>query len=319
MRLRVPAFFLSALAGCYGGQFDGAAAGVFACSTDDECPSTQICLLDICVVDDAPELTVLGPEPLQAFSTDSTSFSLTLANTKAEPFILGEPGDPAADGYVRVWVDGEEITPIVSGNLAESVNVTGISIPEPTVGAHRIRALIFDSSGKPFPNPSTVADRLFWVAHPDERPMIAIRKPFPRWDDVPLVVTDQLIVGEEFQVEVAAHHIEWHNPVDDDRTEGQGHTHVFALDGYPGCLPGCNYSYMASLKPSASSGIDDRIVDGPAAMLLPTEPGPRTLSAGLQHNNHFPYGADTDKEADWDPSFDDALVHDSIPVEFFAE
>jgi hypothetical protein len=149
--------------------------------------------------------------------------------------------------------------------------------------------------------------------------MIAILEPFPRWDDVPLVVTDLLPVGEEFQLEVAAHHIEWHNPVDDDRTEGQGHTHVFLLDDYPECLPGCNYSYMASLKPSASSSEDDRIVDGPAAMLLPTEAGKRTLSAGLQHNNHFPYGSDTDKEAEWDPNFDDALVNDSIPVEFFAD
>lgn len=318
MRRLYLCFLFAASAGCYGGQFDGSAADVFACSTNEDCPSSQICLLDVCVTDDAPELTVLGPEPLQGFATDATSFSLTLANGNNESFVLGEPGDAAADGHVRVWVDGEEITPIVSGDLAASVRVDGISIPEPTIGAHRIRALVFDTAGKPLPNPSTVGDRLFFVNDPDASPMIALRKPFPRWDDVPLVVTDRLVAGEEFQIEVAAHNIEWHNPVDDvDQTPGQGHSHIFLLDDFPDCLPGCNYSYMASLKPAASSSEDDRIIDGPAAMLLPTEPGARTLSAGLQHNNHFPYGSTTDKEDDWDPNTE--LVYDQIPVEFFAE
>lgn len=302
--------------GCYGGNFDPGAGGVFACDSDDQCPADQLCVLSICVIDDGPHLEITGPEPpFGQFPAGTTSFNLTVVDGASSGFALGPSG--SGDGHLRIFVDGEELDPIEEGSLSQGVDLDDIPLQATKGGVHRVRVMAVDTTGKPIGLPSATADRMFFVADPDGDPQIAVLEPFPQWPSAPLVPQDYYSVGEGFSIVIASKGFDWADPDGTENMDGQYHTHVYVLDDYPDCLPGCNDDYVGSLKPGASSTSSGPLVDGEATIMLPTAPTRLTVTAGLQWNTHTPYPAPTIDEADWDQTVRNGLVNDRVVIEFF--
>lgn len=307
--------------GCYSAAFDSGANGVFACEDTSECPDNMECVLRVCVADDGPQLKINGPEgPFQAFAPGTTEFDLAVVDSSNQSFVLGEPG--TGDGYVRIWLDGEEIAPITEGDLAQGFGRNGVTIPAPVVGVHRVRVIVVDPAGEPIFSPGASADRVFFVSEEppmgeEPTPQVAILKPFPKWNDAPLTVRDYFEVATPFELEIASNDFDWTDPSGTDHVDGQHHTHVYLISEYPDCLPGCNNDYVASLKPSASVSNNADIVDGEAGATLPTEPTRLRVTAGLQWNSHTPFPAPSLMEDDWTDDVRDGLVNDFVDIEFF--
>jgi hypothetical protein len=301
--------------GCYGGSFNGGAGDVFACETDEECPRDQLCVLRVCVIDEGPHLEITGPEPpFGQFATDTTSFDLTVVDTASSGFVLGPP--EMGDGYLRIFVDGEELERLEDGDLSQGVDVDDIPISSTNGGVHRVRVMAVDTLGEPIGRPAATADRMFFVDDPNDEPQIAVLDPFPQWPDAPLVPQDYHDVGVGFSLVIAGIGFDWDDPDGTEITE-EGHTHVYVIDDYPDCLPGCNDDYVGSLKPGASTKGSGPLVDGEATTMLPTTPGRLKVTAGLQWNTHTPYPAPTIDDADWDQNVRDGLVNDGVQIEFF--
>lgn len=282
------------LGGCFTEQFDPDLSGVYYCQADSDCESNEQCELFRCVSDEGPQLEIRGPEEDgDAVDFGDSTMNVTVRGSGLE--LVEGSGKTEGEGFLRILIDGEQVgNRVVSGNLeqspgvAESVDVSGL---EP--GAHRLRVEAFYSDDTAYENPGASAERLFFLD--DGSVHVAILSPAPG---------SQHRVGETLTMKVRAINFTWKDGEGDlDCTQAdveagdcnqsldEGHTHVYMLDDYPGCLDpvdaeaGCNFGYVNSLKPEEDG---DSEVSGPLDFDFP-DTGKVMISAGLQYSEHEPF------------------------------
>lgn len=296
---------IALFAGCYDGEFDPDASGVFVCEADDDCPTGQICYDKVCVSDEGPALNIIGPEPFQRIQTDNAEqlagFTVTI---RGSDLMLSDSSQAVeGEGYISLLIDGTDVSGrIVAGDLAGGLTSGPYDLSGFEVGPHRLRVRAFHGDGKPYTNPSAATDGTFF--RDDGTPQIAIVEPKPGH------IQD---VNNPMAVTLAAINWTW-NSAGSTLADREGHTHTYSLSAYPGCLAAdvasdayCNYQYLVSIS---GQGIADNpiLIQGEVSpdnlQLLPL--GLQPFQAGLQDNEHEPF-----------PDVD-APEYDEIPIELVA-
>lgn len=286
---------LLVLSSCYTAEFQPDLSGAYACEVDQDCPVDQTCAAGICVSDDGPHLTISGPEPLTQIpvaNTDAlTGFQITLQGTGLT--LSGGSTHMDGVGVLEVRIDGNIVEPRVeSGNLGAGFTVGPFDMSGAEAGPHRIRISAHRLDGMPYPNPSSVADSVFFID--DGNPQVAIMSPPPG---------SIHSLTQPIPVTIASINYAWKTKGGDDLM-GQGHTHVYSNAMYPGCLDAsstddCNFLYLVSISGDGDPS-DPRMISGeiPVEKLESLSPGPIPLQAGLQTNNHLPFPTEPDIEYD---------------------
>ena len=296
---------LAFVAGCYDGQFDPDASGVFLCASNDECPEGQECFNGVCLADEGPALTIQGPEPFQLIAAENTealsSFTVTI---RGSDLVLTDSNQAVeGEGYISLMIDGMDVTGrIVVGDLATGLTTDPQDLSAIAVGPHRLRVRAFYGNGEPYLNPSASTETIFFID--DGTPQVAIVEPRPGQIQAttgPMAVT------------IAAINWTW-NSAGSAVAEREGHTHTYSLPNYPACLTAepssdeyCNFKYLGSFS-GAGDPANPILLHGEITPdnleLLPL--GPQPFQAGLQDNEHEPF-----------PS-PDAVEFDEIMIELVA-
>ena len=279
---------LSFGASCYYADFDPDASNTFVCVSSDECPNSQECFNGVCVSDEGPSLSVIGPEPYQRVAAGNAEqlagFTITV---RGSGLALSDSSQSTeGSGYIEVSVDGQDqFGRIVAGDLSTGLTTDPIDLSDATVGPHRIDVQAYYGDGKPYGNPSAANGAIFFID--DGSPQLVIVEPAPGHVQR---------VSEPLQVTVAAINWTW-NSANSPLSTLEGHTHVYSLNDYPACLAEdptsdayCNFKYLASFS---GSGDPDNmlLIHGEVTVdnleLLPF--GTQPFQAGLQDNEHEPF------------------------------
>ncbi len=279
---------LSALVGgCYGADFDPDASDVFVCALDEECSSSQVCFNGRCVVDEGPALSILGPEPFSRIGFDQTAqlsaFTVTVRGTGLE--ITDHNTAVEGEGFLQLEIDGvDTVGRIVAGDLSGGLTTPPVDLSGAAVGPHRIRVRAFYGDEKPYANPSATAEAMFFID--DGSPQLGIVEPKSghiQSRNAPMSVT------------VAAINWTWQTS-NSPLLDGEGHTHLYSLGEYPGCLEAdptsdefCLFKYLVSV--SGQGDPDNPILihgEIPVEQLDLLPNGDMPLQAGLQDNQHEP-------------------------------
>lgn len=161
--------------------------------------------------------------------------------------------------------------------------------------------------GLPTPTRVRVQKTLFWLN--DEKPHIAVQKPFPG---------QTLRVGENLEVEVVTINFDLVDPAFDQDFDilerpDRGHVHLY-LDksDFPGCLPKCIGDYNARIAPEGGTigNFAKGTVEG-----IPEVASNLDILVTLNYSDHLPYPAESIDENLWEFGYyDDLLATDRIVV-----
>ncbi|MEE9383288.1 MAG: hypothetical protein V3V08_07730 [Nannocystaceae bacterium] len=289
---------------CYTAELNGSASGVFLCAENSECSEEHVCVLGYCTSNKGPQLRIVGPEPLTRYAVaEPVTLPIVLLG---DDLVLDEPRPERVDGhgYLAIRIDDTQVgEPITSGDLHTGVSLE-LALGQLDPGIHRIEVWAYESDGKRYPNPSATAASAVWVD--DGAPHVAILRPLPG---------SKHRASDPMDVEVVTLNFQFVDPGFSaaDFIDGEGHTHVYAGLDYPGCLPGCNFSYAVggSIKPE---GEDPTTTVTGQLEPLDLGPGTLTLTASLNYTGHL---AVPFKSADdWSNlALYDGLVNDTIRIE----
>lgn len=260
--------------GCFTADLDPTASGVYACSSDDDCPGTMACSNAVCYATEGlPVLEVASPVPLEEL--DASEWSGTTRPLLVDLRGSLELRDPeqnemhvVGEGHLVVDVDGEEALVITDGEFVESLLFT-VQVPNRS-GAHRLRVRAVRNDGVPYDHEGGTATQLFWID--DGQPHVAFVSPWPGTEIAreATFVTVQLAVLNFVPNEPA-----------EGRAEGRGHAHIHYDDVFPDCvsIPECDGGHVAILGAALQGNV-----------LLPAAPaGDASLTAILRHLDHSPY------------------------------
>ena len=292
LRLVPLALMTGAAAACYSAEFDEDASGLYICEADSDCGDNFRCFEGLCLLDEGPKITVLGPEFLQQFQAGSSVFPFSF---RATDLTLVEPGGPddGQSGYIEVFLDGEPLTdvnPITSGPITTGIQLdadAGVALR----GGHRLEAKVFRPDGTQYTNPSAFGRSIFFVengshtvpgtSNEAELPLAVITSPWPG---------DVIDRDEDLRLEVSTLNWTW---VDASEPEPavQGHAHVyFDIPDYPACQPNCNLLYRDTLQPSTSEEVDARTLAVPIGLSENDGPnGSLRVSVTLHKSDHTVY------------------------------
>ena len=164
----IPCFLLGMTA-CLTNVPDPAVGGIYACEVQEDCPGSLNCLAKVCEAIELPSLTIANPEEEKPYAFNGEP--LETLNIRATNFVLrplAESNEAVpGEGHVVVFLDGEEIATIDSGDLTGGV-LMEIQIPVTVPGGHRIHAQARFNDGTNYDNPEAVARRLVWVDDGEE-------------------------------------------------------------------------------------------------------------------------------------------------------
>lgn len=328
LRLVPLALMTGAAAACYSAEFDEDASGLYVCEADSDCGDNFRCFEGLCLLDEGPKITVLGPEFLQDFAEGSSVFPFSF---RASELTLVEPGAPDDDGqsgYIEVFLDGEPLTdvnPITSGPITSGIQLdadAGVALR----GGHRLEAKVFRPDGTQYTNPSAFGRSIFFVRNGDHEVPGSENLPGatgPTTAELPLAVItspwpgDVVDRDEDLRLEVSTLNWTWVDASEND-PRVQGHAHVyFDIPDYPACQPNCNLLYRDTLQPSTSEQVDARTLAVPIGLGESDGPdGSLRVSITLHKSDHtvYPDPPDPDATPDEQQAALDQLAADSIEV-----
>lgn len=267
---------LVGLSGCLTNTPDPGLGGVYVCAAQEDCPAGLSCLQQVCEAIELPHIEILNPEDGFAYdfalAADHPEFlSISAINFTLRP--LAESNDKVpGEGHLVVFVDGEEVTKVDSGDLSGGVQVP-ITIPN-VPGVHRIHVQARLNDGTNYDNDDAVARTMIWVD--DGRKHVAIRLPWPG-DTFPL--DEQLINAEVAVFDPSPTNKITIGPPN----TGVQHVHMFYDESFPECIetPMCFVSY---------EGIVPSDEDDFGPVLLPSAgAGPVSLTAVVMVFDHTLY------------------------------
>lgn len=283
---------------CLETRVDEAEPGTFACDDASECDLGQSCILGTCEAAAPPRLEIRFPEAFDSIAMAEGSGPRPMSiSVGGENLDLQEPHggsvDEAGSGYVELFVDGELVAFLTTGNLVSGV-VTDVMLDD-TPGAHRITAIARTLAGERYDNVESIGTRLVWVD--DGKPRVAIVSPWP----------DQELGLEqtEVDVEIAVINFEF-VPPQVESTGNYGHAHLHYDDSFPSCAedPDCDCCYVAIASPPLADSDDGPVRRLTTRVALPpSAAGSATISAVLRQTFHSPFA---DSEG--------TIVHDSISI-----
>lgn len=324
LRLVPLALMTGAAAACYSAEFDEDASSLYICESDSDCGEAFSCFEGLCVLDDGPKITILGPEDRQPFDEGSSVFPFSFRGTD---LTLVEPGAPddGQSGYIEVFLDGEPLTdvnPITSGPIASGIALdadAGVALR----GGHRLEAKVFRPDGTQYTNPSAFGRSVFFVRNGNHVVPGTENDPQPVTAELPLAVItspwpgDTIDRDEDLTLEVSTLNWTWVD-ASDGAEAVQGHAHVyFDIPDYPECQPDCNLLYRDTLQPSTSTEVDNTTLSVPIGLGEGDGPdGSLRVSITLHKSDHtvYPNPPDPNAPVEEQEAALNRLAADSIEV-----
>lgn len=206
--------------GCFSAELDERLGDVFACEigADDECPGGMRCVDARCrIEEDIPLIEVVGPD--NGAAIDDVVLPLELDGNIA---LVPEGGEHVfGEGHVEIFLDGEEIARLETGNIARSFDIPPEGGVE--VGPHRIAVRLVRNDGEPYTHEGASETRLVFAA--DDARRVAIVSPWPD-SEIPADATS-------IEVTVATQHFTPGMP----EGGGDGHIHIYSDEHPPECAP----------------------------------------------------------------------------------
>lgn len=234
---------------CLLDEVEDGAGGVFVCATNEDCPSEQQCLVQRCESVPAPRVEIRFPEATDIVAvvvpgTAPTMMTLQVS-VGGNDLVLVDPlvgRDPVAgEGFVELWVDGEAVAELTSGDLVAGVvhEVELLATP----GAHRIAAVARRADGAAYDNDEAVGTRVVWVD--DGRPHVAVTSPWP----------GEVFAVNEVEIPITIATLNFGLiPAAGVGPEPSGHAHLHYDDPFPSCPddPACDCCYVAVASPKVA-------------------------------------------------------------------
>lgn len=302
LRLRLLALALPAsmilAAACFNADVPEEIHAVYSCEGDEDCLTAGFrCIESLCHDDRGPQLSVLGPEPLQVFAADQQSDSLTIT-LRHNQLQLTQPGTAHREGFghIEIWLDETLLTTVTAGQGSDTIALATPNWPS-VAGLHRIVAIAKRNDGLEYINESARAQSAFWID--DGKARVGIIRPNPY---------EEIAVDAPVEVEIHTINYALTNPNTADLTDNSGtsgHMHLFFGQNIPACLSevvDCNGSYVSSVFPS--EGVVNQIV-WEGKLTAAAAAGLHNLSVVLQTHQHQPFPSPDANE----------VAYDSIAVE----
>jgi hypothetical protein len=246
--------------------------GIYACEVQEDCPGSQICLQKTCETIELPAIQIMNPEDGKdyTFGMGPHQELLTIVGNNLTLRPLAESNDAVpGEGHLVVFVDGEQVAMIDTGDLTGGVPMA-ITIPDEP-GVHRIHVQARLNDETNYDTEGAVARTLVWVA--DGNKHVALRVPWPG-DEFPL---DAMPLNAEVAV-FPADAVAIGPPM-----TGLNHVHVYYSRTFPDCLEDfmCYNDYEGVVP-------EDDNDFGP--VFLPSAgAGPATLTAVIMLADHDIY------------------------------
>ncbi len=300
---------------CYSAEFDPDADELYTCSSDSDCADGFSCIDGLCLLDEGPALTVLGPEPLQDFNANAASIPVSV---RASGLTLVEPGatDDGGSGYIEIYLDGEALpdNPITSGNIASGVQVMA-DAADLGPGGHRVEIRTFRPDGTRYENPSATGTQAFFIHNTvfneetmmnEEFPLVVITRPWP----------GEVVDGDEdLIIEVSTLEWDWIDSSQDNEGEPRGHAHLyFDIPDYPACQPECNLLYRESMNPTSSEVVNDSTLRNSIGLREDeVANGGVDIAVSLHNSDHTVFPRQPEPDTPDDPVFG-LIASDSLSI-----
>lgn len=287
---------------CLADEVEQAESEVFACASQDDCDDAEACLLSRCTAQALPFVEIRTPEAFATFPLDTPgapiSFAVSIGGRDldlVDPISSGE--GTVGEGYIELSIDGTVIETITAGSLAGSIPISGVELPDPTPGPHRISVRARRADGVAYDNPQSQDIQLIWLD--DGKPRVGIVEPLP----------DTEFGLEEAEVDVRIATLNFDLvPAAATRDTPHGHAHIHYDDIFPACVdaPTCDCCYIAIASPQPSDiPAQGFLTEWTQPVVLPgASAGAATLTAILRNTMHTPFFGD-----------DGAVVFDQIQVQ----